>query len=45
MKARKGFVSNSSTSSFCIFGCEVTDEIHKKAMELLLKDEEEETER
>lgn len=25
MKIRQGFVSNSSTSSFCIYGCEVPD--------------------
>ena len=31
MKARQGFVSNSSSSSFCILGCVVTEKIHKIA--------------
>jgi len=30
MKIRMGFVSNSSTSSFCIYGCEIEkEELHK----------------
>lgn len=38
MKVRAGFVSNSSSSSFCIFGCKLTDELFeilkKKALEI-----------
>lgn len=30
MKVRSGFVSNSSTSSFCILGCPLTDEIMER---------------
>lgn len=35
MKARLGFVSNSSSSSFCILGFKVTDEIRSAAKKLV----------
>jgi len=32
MKIRTGFVSNSSASSFCIFGCEISEEDLRKLL-------------
>lgn len=34
MKIRKGFVSNSSSSSFCILGVSLTDDIRNKLKEI-----------
>lgn len=33
MKIRNGFVSNSSTSSFCIYGAVIKDDISEEAVE------------
>lgn len=35
MKVRKGFVSNSSTSSFCIYGIQADSEMLAKAVKIL----------
>lgn len=37
MKIRNGFVSNSSTSSFCIYGAEIDDDTYEKFEELNIK--------
>lgn len=39
MKIRKGFVSNSSSSSFCLFGFCIDSDVITKYAELLTKDE------
>lgn len=42
MKIRQGFVSNSSTTSFCIFGAYLTkDELSEKAKELAFEGQDE----
>ena len=37
MNIRRAFVSNSSTTSFCIYGCVIEDEEQQKASELGLE--------
>jgi hypothetical protein len=44
MKIRSGFVSNSSSSSFCIYGIEVTEEIQEKIKKFLDPDKNEDHE-
>ena len=43
MKTRKGFVSNSSSSSFVLFGCEIPEDfINKLVKEYIIKENKEE---
>ena len=38
MKIRQSFVSNSSSSSFCVLGCKYTEKLYNKALSIYMKE-------